>query len=303
MPVFTCPKCRSRFDPGVDIDPNAMPGDMSLKAPCPACGQWVRLPEEEPVPAPRLPPHIMEAVTAQSRLVGEGRPAKRQSEGDHRRDDDRPRRPSRDDDDDERPPQRRRRDEDEDDDRSRSRRRRDEDDDDRDRSRRRRDPDEEDDDRPRRYRRAGGSKLWLWLGLGGGVVVAAGVVVLLIVLLGGSSHESVARELISIMEDLAGTLETVKDPASAKTAATAVDSLVKRVESVGERASKLDPPTAEQTKKLMEGLRERSTKAGTRLMSARQAARVLINQEPALRSALDRFERAMLEAGRKQKRK
>jgi hypothetical protein len=46
-----------------------MPGETSLKVVCPACGQWMRLPENERIPAPDFPPEILREMMAQSRLV------------------------------------------------------------------------------------------------------------------------------------------------------------------------------------------------------------------------------------------
>ena len=73
MPVVTCPTCASRYDPGMDeelagIDPEV----MSLKVVCPACGQWLRLPENEPVEGPAVPPDILRAMMGQSRLIEQG---------------------------------------------------------------------------------------------------------------------------------------------------------------------------------------------------------------------------------------
>lgn len=73
MPVVTCPKCESRYDPGMDEELAGIdPSQMSLKVVCPACGQWLRLPENEPVDSPAAPPHILKAMMSQSRLIERG---------------------------------------------------------------------------------------------------------------------------------------------------------------------------------------------------------------------------------------
>jgi hypothetical protein len=108
MPIVTCPTCRARYDAGVEDDLVGMPDNVSLKVVCPACGQWVQLPEREPVDPPDAPRDILDQMKSQSRLVDEP--------------DERPRRPV-DEDDEEGPRRRRRRDED-DDDFNRPRRRR-----------------------------------------------------------------------------------------------------------------------------------------------------------------------------------
>ena len=69
MPIIKCPKCKKRYDPGVEEELEDMPASMSLKVVCPSCGQWVRLPELEPVRAPAAPPKILREMRAQSRLV------------------------------------------------------------------------------------------------------------------------------------------------------------------------------------------------------------------------------------------
>jgi hypothetical protein len=45
---------------------------MSLKVVCPVCGQWLRLPEMEPVEGPRVPPEILKAMMSQSQLIERG---------------------------------------------------------------------------------------------------------------------------------------------------------------------------------------------------------------------------------------
>jgi hypothetical protein len=122
MAIVTCPNCRRRYDPGVDEALTDMPGEMSLKVVCPACGQWLRLPEQEMIDPPDVPPDVLRQMSSQSRLVDEedaderrsreddDRPSRRRPRDLDRDDDERPRRRPRDDDYEERP--RRRRDED-----------------------------------------------------------------------------------------------------------------------------------------------------------------------------------------------
>lgn len=106
MPTVTCPTCQARYDPGLEDELDGLPDNISMKVVCPACGQWVRLPEREPVDPPNVPKDVLDKMAAQSTLVGGSveRKAQRQRE---------------DDDDDDRPRRRRRRDEDDDFDRPR----------------------------------------------------------------------------------------------------------------------------------------------------------------------------------------
>jgi len=88
MPIVTCPNCRKRYDPGIDDDLTDMPGDRSIKVVCPACGQWLRLPENELIDPPDVPADILKQMMGQSRLVeDEGEPAARREP-----EEDRPRR-------------------------------------------------------------------------------------------------------------------------------------------------------------------------------------------------------------------
>ena len=74
MPIVECPKCKRHYDPANEDaleDAAAAPQEMSVKVPCPACGQWVRLPEWECVEAPNAPAEILEEMKKQSKLLPE----------------------------------------------------------------------------------------------------------------------------------------------------------------------------------------------------------------------------------------
>ncbi|MBO0700611.1 MAG: hypothetical protein J2P46_19600, partial [Zavarzinella sp.] len=68
MPIVTCPNCHRRYDPGIDEDLEDVPESLSLKVVCPACGQWLRLPEREAIEPPNVPPDILQKMKSQSRL-------------------------------------------------------------------------------------------------------------------------------------------------------------------------------------------------------------------------------------------
>jgi hypothetical protein len=110
MAIVTCPNCHRRYDPGVDDLQQDMPDNLSLKVVCPACGQWLRLPEREAIDPPDVPPDLLREMSAQSRLVDEEeapserrrrddeeRPSRRGSRDRDYEDEDRPRRRWRDD--------------------------------------------------------------------------------------------------------------------------------------------------------------------------------------------------------------
>jgi hypothetical protein len=100
MPTVTCPTCRARYDPGIQEEVDDLPDAISMKVVCPACGQWVRLPEREPVDPPDVPKDVLDRMAAQSTLVGRaGEPRVRRRDAD----DDRPRRRRRRVEDDDRP--------------------------------------------------------------------------------------------------------------------------------------------------------------------------------------------------------
>ena len=73
MAVVTCPQCGSQYDPGMDRELKGIdPSQMSLKVVCPVCAQWLRLPENEPVEGPMVPPEILKTMMGQSRLIERG---------------------------------------------------------------------------------------------------------------------------------------------------------------------------------------------------------------------------------------
>ncbi len=66
-----CPQCRKRYDPGIETDDlDSMPPELSFKVVCPACGQWLRLPENEPIRDPGYPAEITREMQDQATLLG-----------------------------------------------------------------------------------------------------------------------------------------------------------------------------------------------------------------------------------------
>lgn len=72
MPVAQCPKCESEYESGGKNLDN-LPDGMSIKVVCPVCGQWLRLPENDLIPTPEVPPDILQAMMKQSRLIKRGK--------------------------------------------------------------------------------------------------------------------------------------------------------------------------------------------------------------------------------------
>jgi len=65
-----CPQCRKRYDPGIETDDlDSMPAELSFKVVCPACGQWLRLPENEPIPDPAYPAELTRQMKDQATLL------------------------------------------------------------------------------------------------------------------------------------------------------------------------------------------------------------------------------------------
>ncbi len=162
MPIVRCPKCASRYDPGVDDELAGLDSSVaSLKVVCPVCGQWLRLPENEAIEGPPVPREILESMMAQSKLIERGDKVSDDDDEGYQLDeqprtradadeDDRPKKKSRarddDNDEDDRPKKKRRAGDDDDDD-----------EDDRPK-RKRRALDDDDDDEDEKNRSSGGSK-------------------------------------------------------------------------------------------------------------------------------------------------
>lgn len=153
----------------------------------------------------------------------------------------------------------------------------DDDEDDRPRRKSRRDDDEdEDDERPRaKKKRAKSSSKGLIIGLSiGGGVLAIGVVVLLIVLLGGGGGggaDAIVSEYISINNELADILNTVKDQNSAQAAAPRMEQVADKLTALAARARAIN-------------------------LSPEERARVFANSGPQIQQSLKRMQAASVTA-------
>jgi hypothetical protein len=71
MSVIKCPNCKKRYETETDIDD--IPKGASAKVVCPACDQWLRIPEKEMIDTPKIPKELAKKIKAQSRLVDDER--------------------------------------------------------------------------------------------------------------------------------------------------------------------------------------------------------------------------------------
>lgn len=198
-------------------------------------------------------------------------------------------------------------DDDLDDDEARPRKRRpardDDDDDDEPRARkdkRSRDEDDEDADRPRKKKskkkKKSKSNVGLFIGLaaGGGLLVI-GAVVVIFLLVGGlgssASQEAAARDMIGLMDELAGILEGVKDRNSAQAAGARIRDVASRFQKVVDRAKSLPNLTVEQDDELQKKLNPELNRAMQRMQQAAISAGFASGGEPSFVAALQELER------------
>jgi Zn finger protein HypA/HybF involved in hydrogenase expression len=65
MPVVKCVKCKQKYDTGTEAPAEG----LSAKVVCPGCGQWMRIPDREAIPAPNLPKEMIKKMKAQARMI------------------------------------------------------------------------------------------------------------------------------------------------------------------------------------------------------------------------------------------
>jgi hypothetical protein len=65
MPVVKCVKCKNRYDTGTEAPAEG----LTAKVVCPGCGQWMRIPDNEAIPAPNLPKELIKKMKAQARQI------------------------------------------------------------------------------------------------------------------------------------------------------------------------------------------------------------------------------------------
>lgn len=106
---------------------------------------------------------------------------------------------------------------------------------------------------------------------------------LLLVGCGGDSHDKVSNDMVTAMEQLVKTLETVKDEKSAKAAAPKVEAFTKKMASIETRMKEVGDPSAEVEEQLKAKYEQRMTEASQKLMGEMMR----IGMNPTLSGPLD----------------
>jgi len=152
----------------------------------------------------------------------------------------------------------------------------------------------------RRFRRRpvrGGSNTALIVGLviGGGVLVLGAIIALAIALWPSGSnyskHEAAAQEVIQLMRELAEALESVRDPASARTAAAKIEQICDRIEKLEQKLKSLPKITQAEDKRLKNKFEPELNQVAKRAENSAFQAGVNSGGEPSFVAALRRLER------------
>lgn len=106
----------------------------------------------------------------------------------------------------------------------------------------------------------------------------------------GDSPESVMDDTLATMNDMAAVLETVKDEATAKSAASKLEGLVEKMKSLKERADKMEKPSKEKEAELEKAYKEKMTAAGSRMMKAMMSAMQAPDAQKHLEPAMKKFQ-------------
>jgi predicted Zn finger-like uncharacterized protein len=169
------------------------------------------------------------------------------------------------------------------------------------RRRRREEEDDEGEDRPvrrkKRRKKAAGS--------GGTIVLTVALVMGGLVVLGGlgvgiyfavhaladsyGKNEAAAKETISVLNELADALESVKDPPSARLAAARIEAVCDRMEQLATRIKGLPKLSPEDDKKLEQQFKAEITRINERIVKVAFQAGVNSKAEPAFMSAANRL--------------
>lgn len=154
--------------------------------------------------------------------------------------------------------------------------------------------------RPRKRKSSGSRGLMIGLAVGGGVAALALVLVLVLTVF-RTSHDSLAGSLVSELEAMADTMDSIKDIDSAKAAVPRLerqgDRMVELVRK-GSELEKSDPLTKEEEQALKEKYDDRIKAASKRLSEARRRIRDIPGAGEVLAEPMMEFARKMTDATR-----
>lgn len=158
-----------------------------------------------------------------------------------------------------------------------------------------------DDERPRRSRKkrprkSGNRRLLFGLVIGGGVLcfllILAGIVVA--VVMGHKDpykeNEAAMKEMLTYFEEFATTMESIKDPQSAKTGAERINKICDRMEKVIARVVKLPKLTPAQNERLKNEMQPRIDVCVQRIARVAFQVQAATQGEPTFQAALQRMQ-------------
>ena len=103
-------------------------------------------------------------------------------------------------------------------------------------------------------------------------------------------NEAAAKEMVACLEELASTMESVKDRNTAKTGAERINRICDRLEKLGDRSQKLPKLTREQDERLKRDVMPRIETLNRRLAQVGFQAGLASQGEPAFLAAAMRLQ-------------
>jgi hypothetical protein len=148
--------------------------------------------------------------------------------------------------------------------------------------------------RQKKVKRGNAALLWGLIGGGALLLILAGVLVLVLVLRRQSNyekHEALAREAVQVLEQLAVTMESVKDQDSARTAATGLNRVCDQLESLADRAKALPRLKPDEDRRLQTQFDPELKRLQQRIQQVAFQAGMNSRGEPAFLAAAQRMMR------------
>lgn len=99
---------------------------------------------------------------------------------------------------------------------------------------------------------------------------------------GGDTHESLAAEVVPVMREMADTISTIKDEATAKAAKPKLERIAAKMKDLNTRREKLPAPTEAQTKAMIEKYGKEMEAAQRKMMGSLMA----ISGDPKIQEVL-----------------